>query len=84
MTRETYRKMTGYFLQDEKKVRRIILANRLLTGIVFISYPLYYGQSRTCYYRRLCLSRQFPLWSLHCFGKLSMNRARMKNMIFHR
>lgn len=35
MTRETYRKMTGYFLQDEKKVRRIILANRLLTGIVF-------------------------------------------------
>ena len=41
MTRETYRKMTGYFLQDEKKVRRIILANRLLTGIVFISYPLY-------------------------------------------
>ncbi len=33
MTRETYRKMTGYFLQDEKKVRRIILANRLLTGI---------------------------------------------------
>mgnify|MGYP001167190791 FL=1 len=34
MTRETYRKMTGYFLQDEKKVRRIILANRLLTGIV--------------------------------------------------
>ena len=41
MTRETYRKMTGYFLQDEKKVRRIILANRLLTGIVFVSYPLY-------------------------------------------
>lgn len=22
MTRETYRKMTGYFLQDEKKVRQ--------------------------------------------------------------
>ena len=41
MTRETYRKMTGYFLQDEKKVRRIIRANRLLTGIVFVSYPLY-------------------------------------------
>lgn len=40
MTRETYRKMTGYFLR-EKKVRRIILANRLLTGIVFVSYPLY-------------------------------------------
>ena len=41
MTRETYRKMTGYFLQDEKKVRRIILANRLLTGIVFVRYSLY-------------------------------------------
>ena len=25
----------------KKKVRRIILANRLLTGIVFVSYPLY-------------------------------------------
>ena len=41
MTRETYRKMTGYFLQDEKKVRRIILANRLLTGIDFMSYTLF-------------------------------------------
>lgn len=41
MTRETYQKMTGYFLHDEKKVCRIVLANRLLTGIVFISYPLY-------------------------------------------
>ena len=41
MTRETYWKMTGYFLRDEKKIHRIILANRLLTGIVFISYPLY-------------------------------------------
>lgn len=41
MTRETYQKMTGYFLRDEKKINRIILANRLLTGIVFISYPLY-------------------------------------------
>lgn len=41
MTRETYQKMTGYFLRDEKKVCRIVLANRLLTGIVFISYPLY-------------------------------------------
>lgn len=41
MTRETYRKRPGIFYQDEKKVRRIILANRLLTGIVFVSYPLY-------------------------------------------
>ena len=41
MTRETYQKMTEYFLRDEKKVCRIVLVNRLLTGIVFISYPLY-------------------------------------------
>ena len=41
MTRETYRKMTGYFLQDDKRIRRIIWANRILTGIVFVSYPLY-------------------------------------------
>lgn len=41
MTQQTYRKMMGYFLQDKKKICRIVWANRIFTGIVFFSYPLY-------------------------------------------
>ena len=41
MTQQTYRKMMGYFLQDKKKICRIVWAKRIFTGIVFFSYPLY-------------------------------------------
>ena len=41
MTQQTYRKMMGYFLQDKKRICRIVWANRIFTGIVFFSYPLY-------------------------------------------
>lgn len=41
MTKETYRKITGLVRKHPKRIRLLELGNRILTGAVFFSYPLF-------------------------------------------
>ena len=41
MTREQYIKITEPLRQDEEKTKKLISLNQILTGLVFMVYPLY-------------------------------------------
>ena len=41
MTKEQYIKVTEPLRQDAEKTKRIISINQILTGLVFLIYPLY-------------------------------------------
>ncbi|MDD6216833.1 MAG: phosphatase PAP2 family protein [Roseburia sp.] len=41
MTKEQYRKLTEFLRKDDKKKNAVVLLNRILTTIVFVTYPLY-------------------------------------------
>lgn len=41
VTKETYRKITGLVREHPKRIRLLETGNRILTGGVFISYPLF-------------------------------------------
>lgn len=41
MKKETYIKITGLIRDDERKIKLIRVVNRLLTGFVFLLYPLF-------------------------------------------
>ena len=41
MTKEQYIKITAPMRQDEKKTKCIVTLNKILTGVVFLAYPLY-------------------------------------------
>lgn len=41
MTREQYIKITEPLRQDPEKTKRVVLMNQILTGVVFILYPIY-------------------------------------------
>lgn len=41
MTRESYIKLTAYIRGDEKKIRLVSFANRILTGSAYLLYPLF-------------------------------------------
>lgn len=40
MTREQYIQMTQFLREQPKRIRAVKVANKVLTGIVFLSYPL--------------------------------------------
>lgn len=40
MTREMYLKMTQPFRNEPKRARSLHIANKIITGIVFVSYPI--------------------------------------------
>lgn len=41
MTKEQYIKITEPLRQDEEKTKKIVSVNQILTGVVFMVYPLY-------------------------------------------
>ena len=41
MTKEQYIKITAPLREDEKKAKRVIGANQVLTGLIYGIYPLY-------------------------------------------
>lgn len=41
MSRETYQKMTDYIREEPKRVQMLRSVNHLLTGFIFMLYPLF-------------------------------------------